>query len=512
MVRSLFLACVLSASAVAQSMPMQHDHSAMQHTDPAADMPGMQHDHVSMETQKDSQDMSSMQQKPTNADVQSLTYPMNEVQELEALEMRTGSHLPAPELLRDVMQRKTMSLADWLDLAEEHHPSLIEARAAVARSEQQARQLALPPNPIVGYSGEHIRGGNYHGGEQGGFLSQEIVLGRKLALRRDVKRAEGHANEYAVEIQRARIHNDVAQRFFDALAGQAQVTLSQRVLGMANDAEANAHELMRVGQADAADVMKAELAAEQAKMDFVQSQRTFLAAFTQLAATAGRVEISACPLDGKLVEPPQIDVKEVVQRDVEKSPAVQQAQAAVVVADAKLKLSRREPVPNLQVTAGEWYSGERVDGTNRAAGWMGFAQVGVQLPLWNRNQGNVGAAKAELSAAHAAVIRTQLQTRERAEPLAQQYEQARFAADRYLTQMLPRARRAYELEVTKYQQMGQTYAKVLEAQAMLYQLQMGYVRALHDQWSVAIALENFALDGALSAPATVNAADAVSGN
>ncbi|MEZ2345689.1 TolC family protein [Terriglobus sp. RCC_193] len=476
----LVLVCVMASGAAA-----------------AQSMEGMHHDHAAMQQQQQNLPVTS----------EPLVYPMQAVQEPEALELRTGENLPAPELLKDVANKPAMTLAQWLDLAESHQPSLMEARATVKRSEQQARQVALPPDPVVGYSGEHIRGGNYHGGEQGAFLSQEIVLGRKLALRRDVVRAEGRANEHAVEVQRARVHNDVAQRFFDALSAQVFVTIHERMLKRAEDAQVNAHELMRVGQADAADVLKAEIQAEQAKMDFVDAQRMFLASFGRLAATAGVPAMSAQPLDGRLAEPPQMDVQDVMRKGVEDSPAVKQAAASVAIAEAQVKSAKRESVPDMKITAGEWYSGERLDGTNKAAGWMGFAQAGVQLPLWNRNQGNVGAAKAELSRAQAAVVRTQMWTRERAEPIAQQYEQARFSAERYRTQMLPRARRAYELEVMKYQQMGQAYPKVLESQALLYELQLGYVKALHEEWSAAIALENFTLDGALEKPVSIGADD-----
>jgi cobalt-zinc-cadmium efflux system outer membrane protein len=460
-------------------------------------MEGMHHDHATMQMQ---------QQAPSNTKP-GTEYPMQQVQEPEALELRTGENLPAPELLKDVVGKPAMTLAQWLDLAEAHQPSLIEARAAVTRSEQQARQLALPPDPTIGYSGEHIRGGSYHGGEQGAFISQEIVMGRKLALRRDVARAEGKANEVGVEVQRARVHNDVAQRFFDTLSAQTSVMIHDRMLKRADDAQTNAHELMRVGQADAADVLKAEIQAEQAKMEFVEAQRMFLASFGRLAATAGVHAMDAQPVEGKLTEPPQMDVQSLLQTSVEDSPVVKQAIATTSIAVAQMKSAKREAVPDVKITAGEWYSGERLDGTNKAAGWMGFAQAGVQVPLWNRNQGNVGAARAELSRAQASVARTKLWTRERAEPIAQRYEQARFNAERYRTQMLPRARRAYELEVMKYQQMGQAYPKVLEAQAMLYELQLGYVNALHSEWSAAIALQNFTLDGALEKPTSVGADD-----
>lgn len=469
MMRSLLFVCVagLLANAAAQSMP------GMQHEPATAPVP---------------QTASS-----------SLSYPVQQVQEPEALDFRTGENLPVPELLNGVMTRPAMSLKQWLAFADTHQPSLMEARSAVGQAQAQARQVALPPNATVGYSGEHIRGGSYHGGEEGAFVSQEIVLGGKLGARRDAMLAEGRAREFRVEVQRARIHNDVAQRFYDTVRAQTEVTLRDRMLQQAMDAETNAHELMRVGQADAADVLKAEIAVEEAKIEFAASQRGFLASFARLAATAGQSSMVAAPVAGRLTDPPAVDVASMSGR-VDGSPAVQQARAEVAAAEARLRAAKREVVPNVSVTAGEWYSGERLEGTQRAAGWMGFAQAGVQLPLWNRNQGGTAAAGADVSRAQASVVRTQLDTTARMASSAQQYEQARFAAERYRTQMLPRARRAYELEVMKYQQMGQSYQKVLDAQGMLYTLQLGYVNALHEEWSAAIALQNYALEGALPQP------------
>lgn len=173
-----------------------------------------------------------------------------------------------------------------------------------------------------------------------------------------------------------------------------------------------------------------------------------------------------------------------------------------------MKSARREKVPNLQLKAGEWYSGEELEGTSgKKAGWMSFAEAGLVIPLWNRNQGNVGASKVLAERAHRDVIRTQLWTKNRAEPFAQAYQRSRFTAERYRTEMLPRARRAYELEVMKYQQMAQPYPRVLAAQQMLFTLQLGYIRALHEEWTSATELQNYTLNGALDRPMSMGSDD-----
>ena len=455
-------------------------------------------------TQSFQQQANQPQGKPGPAsDASSTKLPIQELQEPEAIDFRTGSDLPAPELLRDVVRREPMTVENFLALADRTNPTLSQAQRNVDRSRQQARQMGLPPDPIVGYSGDHIRGGEYHGGEEGAFFSQEFILGRKLALRRDIYRAEGRSNEYAVEIQKARIHNDVARAFFDTLAAQQSVVVHDRLLKVALDAQTNAHELERVGQADSSEVLNAEIAAEQAKVEFVNAQRMFLATFTQLATYSGQSSLAPQPLTGSLVEPPELDPEGMVVTDMQESPAVKQAQANVAVAEARVKSAQRERVPNLNLKAGEWYSGETLGSTNIKAGWMSFAEAGVQLPLWNRNQGNIEAAKVELDRAHHDVNRTQLLTRNRAEPYAQQYQTARFTAERYRTEMLPRARRAYQLEVTKYQQMAQGYPHVLAAQHMLFTLQLTYIQALNEEWRAAIALQNYTLMNGLDEPMSV---------
>lgn len=456
------------------------------------------------EKQSVHQQANQSQGKPApGSDATSISVPIQEVQEPEAVGFHTGSDLPAPELLREVVNQQPMTLESFVDMADKTNPTLAQAQRNAERSNRQARQVGLPPDPIVGYSGDHIRGGSYHGGEEGAFFSQEFVLGRKLALRRDIYRAEGRSNELAVEIQRARVHDDVARVFFDALAAQESVVVHDRLLEVALDTETNAHELERIGQADASDVLTAEIAAEQEKADFESAQRMFLSSFTQLATYAGQSALVPHPLTGALVEPPLIDAEGMVVTDMQESPYVKQAQANVTVAEARMKDAKREKVPNLNLKAGEWYSGEELGATNIKAGWMSFAEAGVQLPFWNRNQGNVEAAQVELERAHEDVTRAQLLTRNHAEPYAQQYQTSRATAERYRTEMLPRARRAYQLEVTKYQQMAQAYPHVLIAQHMLFTLQLAYIHALNEEWRAAIALQNYTLTNGLDEPMSV---------
>jgi cobalt-zinc-cadmium efflux system outer membrane protein len=426
------------------------------------------------------------------------------LQEAENPTQHTGDDVAAPELLADAAKRTPLSLQQLQAWAEQNNPTLKQAAAIKQRSEQQGRQAGLPPNPTIGYSGEHIRGGSYHGGEEGAFVQQTVVLGGKLGLRQDVYRQQAASDRIGVDEQTYRLHADVQRAFYRALTAQAMVDVRHKMLGLAADAVDTAHHLANLGQADAPDVLQAEVELEQAKIDYVDAQREYLQQFAMLSALCNQPSLLVSPLAGELENVPDLNADVTVAKLLAESPAVQRAQQDVTVAEARLKQSKRESVPNLTVQAGEWYSGERLDGINKPAGWMGFAQAGVEVPLWNRNQGNTGAAKADVARAQADVTRTQLSLKQSAESLAQGYLAARFQAERYRTQLIPRAQRAYELYGMKYQQMAAAYPQVLTSQRTLFNLQIAYLHALEKEWMNAVSLQNYALRGSLEQPMNDN--------
>jgi cobalt-zinc-cadmium efflux system outer membrane protein len=460
--------------------------------DKTDNMPGTQHD---------MNNMPGMQMEPAQPSQSPDTHATMTLQEPENPERKTGSNLPAPELLKNILARTAMALADFEAFADVNNPTLKQANALVRRSQEQARQAGLYPNPSVGYQGEQIRGGSYGGGEQGGFVQQTVVLGGKLGLRRNIYEQQRRSDQIGVEEQTYRVHGDVQQAFYDALTAQATVQLRQRLLGVALDAAETVHQLANVGQADAPDILQTEVETEQAKVDYVKAQRQYLQDFRTLAALAGKGDLPVSPLQGDLEKAPDLNAEQMVDSVVADSPTVKRAQQEAAVAQARLKDAKREPIPDIQLRAGEQYSGEHVsENPTKAAGAQSFATAGISIPLWNRNQGNVEVAKAEIERANQDILREQLSLREQAAPLAQSYASAKFEAERYKTQLIPRAARAYELYLKKYQNMAQAYPQVLVSQRTYFQLQISYIMALHEVWRNAIALQNYTLSGGLDTP------------
>src|ERR1035437_5201335 len=423
------------------------------------------------------------------------------LQEPENPDHQVGSNLPVPDLLIQAKTSPAMKLEDLETMALKSNPTLRQAQAVVRTSAGLARQAALWPNPAVGYQGEEIRGGSFHSGEQGGFVQQNIVLGGKLHLRQQVYEQQRKVDEIGVEEQKLNIEGAVRVQFYTALARRRTIEIRRQLMQVVMDAAMTAQHVANVGQADAPDVLQSEVEAEQAKLSFASSQRQYIQAFRQLAAVVGNPDLPLAMLDGDLEMTPVIDADHLVQTLIEQSPSVKRVQQEVSRAEAVLKRNKREGVPDLTLRAGEQQNFEELSGTSKSVGAQSFATATIQVPLFNRNQGNVDAAKAELARDQQEVDRTKLTLVQSAQPLLQQYLTSKLEADRYRSTMIPRAQRAYQLYLRKYNNMAAAYPEVIISQRTLFQLQESYVQALGELWTTAVQLQNYLLADGMSAPA-----------
>jgi outer membrane protein, heavy metal efflux system len=402
-----------------------------------------------------------------------------------------------PDPLAEAANRPALTLDELLASARTRNPTLQTAQAAIAESAGRAKQAGLWPNLVLGYEGDQIRGGSYGGGEQGAFLQQTIPLGGKLGRRRDIYRAQRRTSELTLATQQQRIEGDLESAFYAALALQQEIDTRSQLSALAADAAQTARQLANVGQADAPDVLQSEVEQQQAALDTLAARHRYIAAFHQLTALAGEPDLPLARLAGDLTaapaQPPSLD------SILEQSPAVQRANQAVVAAETQLRSARREVVPDLTLRAGEQWNNELIrQNPNVATGAQSFASASIDLPLWNRNQGNIAAAQAAVEQAQAESASVRLALRHSAAPLVEQYNIAAAQSQRYRDDLLPRAQRAYQLYRDRYRQMAAAYPQVLVSQRTLFQLQLAYIQSLGELWQSAAQLRHFALSGGLA--------------
>jgi cobalt-zinc-cadmium efflux system outer membrane protein len=261
-------------------------------------------------------------------------------------------------------------------------------------------------------------------------------------------------------------------------------------------------QLFNTGQQNESEVLQAEIEAEQAELDEIAVEHTRKRAMRMLAAVTGDASVSQAWLAGDIEgHAPEIAEEVFMESLLRESPAVKIARASLDEAEVSVVRARREAIPDLFVRGGVQQNRELLEGTGRSVGLQGFAEVGVQLKLFNRNQGGVRAAEAEVERARKEVQRVELALREHAAGFLENYETAQVTAWRYRERMLPRAQRAYELLYAGHERMQASWPQVLGAQKMLLELEDEYIKSLERVWVSAVGLENFLLTDGLEAPA-----------
>ena len=387
-----------------------------------------------------------------------------------------------------------------LETARQNNPTYLQAEAGIRAARAHAQQSALYPNPTVGYAGDEIRGGESHSGKQGFFVEQTIVTGGKLSRARDVFTKETQLAEIEAEEQKIRVETAVKMAFYRVLAAQEMADARSDLARIAALSFETVRKLQNTGQADETERLAAELEAQRMKLSARQMENTLHEAWRSLASVLGKPDLPLQTVAGDLERGwPELDEHQ-VETVATESPANRIASAAADRAQAELARAQREKIPDFVARAGLDYDREPLDNPLSTTGWQWNAQLGVQLPLFNRNQGNIAAARAHIDRTAAEKLRVGLTLRERASSAFDEYANAHLTAEEYRDNILPLAKKSYSLMFDRYSEMLAAYPRVLETKRKLFELQTEYIASLESLWATGLALQGFLLTDGLEAP------------
>jgi cobalt-zinc-cadmium efflux system outer membrane protein len=393
-----------------------------------------------------------------------------------------------------------LNLAALEQLALEHNPTLLQAGANIEAAQGRAEQAGLYPNPTVGYAGERIGAGGTAGEMQGLFIDQTVVTAGKLRLSRAKFGQEVSQTTALALAQQYRVLNSVRIRFYQLLALQRLLEVRGELLKVAEDAVQTTEELLNVGAANNPDLLQARIEARQERVALENSRTQYQAAWRQLAALVGAPELAVSRLEGDLeAAVPMPDFDATLAHLLEASPEIQVALAEIARTEIGLKREQVEPIPNVQMRLANGYDFEtRRDVTS--------VQVGVRLPIFDKNQGNIRVARAQVAYAQAELRRVQLSLNQR---LARAYARYRTAAATVQTDrkdILPDAKKAYELYLESFRKRRAAWPQVLVAQRTYFQISVEYNEALAEMRSAEAAILGLLLVDGLNEPANAPSA------
>jgi cobalt-zinc-cadmium efflux system outer membrane protein len=395
----------------------------------------------------------------------------------------------------------TLPMAEQLAL--DNNPTARAAQAAIDAARGRARQAGAWPNPVAGYSGEEItaRGSQDPRGEHGFFVEQTIPLGGKLRLGRAVYERGADEATLRAELQRQRIISSVRALFYQVLTTERRIEVHERLAALGSEATGVTAQLFNVGAADRPDFLESEIETRRVQIELNAARNQVFALRQQLAAVVGVPDAATRPLGESIDQAiPELERDATLQALVERSPQVQAARAAIARAQAQTALARREAFPDVFLRGGAAYNREHGEVTRQPIGWEGQVEAGISIPLFNRNQGGIAAARAEETVAQAELTRLQLALRAQMASEFATYLTAIRSAESFRADILPRAEQAYTLYLARYREMGAAYPQVLVAQRGLFEMAREYLDHLDDAWRSALRLQGLLAGEGLEAP------------
>ena len=280
---------------------------------------------------------------------------------------------------------------------------------------------------------------------QGGLIQQEIVTAGKLRLSRAKFAEEANAAQWQAVSQQFRVINGVRCQYFEVLAAQRLVQIGGELTRLNDEAVKTTDDLRNVGQANEPDLLQARVEARRARVALRSAENRYRSRWQSLVALVGAPELAPTWLDDRPLdaEAGPIDFNATLAFLLEQSPEIHAARAEIRRDQIMVRRERAQPIPNVFVQGAVGYNWEFGKVTPNV-------QVGIPLPVFNRNQGTVREASADLARDHAEYQRIALSLRHRLAETYNRYQDALASVVDFRSDTLPLARRAYELQSANF--------------------------------------------------------------
>ena len=390
------------------------------------------------------------------------------------------AELPAPN--NEPVERlpQPWNLAHLTSLTDENNPVLRRDLARVEAAQGVAVQARLWPNPRID-SGNPQQLASYSSVYSTGFI-QTIVTKGKLRLDQAAALEGVRMSELTYQQDRYEVIRAVRQQFYETLSGQVRMQVLQRMKTIVNDSLSTAIKLEKGGEGNHTDVLLLGIEARRVELALQNVQTLLKGSRRQLAAQVGIPEMEIGQVVGNLkLAPPAFD--EQALRDFLSTQNVQLLFSQVDIGRRQILLRRAqvEPFPNIDTGLGYQYALTPYHN-------QGLVYLAAPLPLWNRNQGNIRAATANVSEAEQSMLVVRNGLINRGTDALARYNVTREIAIQYEREILPKANEALKLALDGYRKGEFDFARFLQAQRVAIEAELNYINNLETLWLTAAEL------------------------
>ena len=382
-----------------------------------------------------------------------------------------------------------MTLSEFESLALENNPTIQELAATTQKAAGYRTQVGLRPNPTAGYQANQLadQGTDQHTF----FVEQEFVRGGKLQLNRQVLNETLRAQLFELEAQKLRVATDVKIKFYEALAAQRRMQLIADFRLVVDKGLLMSEQLVEAGEAAKIDAIQSKIQKNEIELAGRQAQVAFESAWRELAAIVGTPELTLTQLVGVL--PDQVDSPswhELASSIIASSPEYAAAQTRISRAKANLQRQDVQATPNITAQLGAGFDNSTDSGLINL-------QIGAPIPVFNRNQGNIAAARAEYCRAVRESERIENSIKARLAAVSRAFDSSLAAIRQYADEILPSAKESLDLAETSYRAGEASFVQVLVARKTYFDSNLQYVNAQAQLAQAQAKIEGNVLTGSL---------------
>jgi cobalt-zinc-cadmium efflux system outer membrane protein len=384
------------------------------------------------------------------------------------------------------------TLEELLTVAFANNPAIKELAATTQIAAGYRTQVGLYANPMVGYQGQQLADAGTD--QHLLFVQQQIITGNKLELNRAVLNEAVRAQLQELEAQKLRVATDIKTAYYDSVRIQKQIGAIDQFSGLLKQGVDAAEKRMKAGEGSKIDLLQTQVQLKQLELDRRQLSASLSARLREIVALSGVPNMQIQSVAGELPEPPTTqDWNKIEDELVSKSPEYAAAQARIRQARAAVRRQESQPLPNLGVQFGAGVD----NGTN--SGMMNV-QISAPIPIFNKNQGNIAAAKAEYCRALQEAQRIDNAIRARLAVASGDYSRAAEAVNMYLNELLPAAQQTLDLAEAAYRGGEQDFIQLL-----------AYIAAKAQLATAQAQIDGYLLTGALNAVINSSGDDSLRG-
>lgn len=350
----------------------------------------------------------------------------------------------------------------------QNNPTYKAALANIDATAGLRLQASLSPNPnaileIENFSGKGGKNG-FDGAEITFGFEQTIEVSGKRANRTDIAEFNYKISQQQAKALALKLLAETEYTFIRVAVAQKRITLADKRLDLAD----KTHRIVkkRIDVAKAADIQhtKADIEKAVAEVEKRKAQKELITAKNDLARLLGIMDASSLDVKTNLDVLPDLVNKQNLLDSLKNSPQAQAQVFAKMQARSSLDLARSQAIPDPTLGLG-------IRRFNENDSTALVASLSFPIPVFNRNQGNIQKAKANMIQADEESYATDLFLRQSAiqawENLASSIDEAR----NYRDAIIPSARRAYSQADNGYGRGAFTFLDFLDAQRTLYEVQ-----------------------------------------